>query len=96
MALASLWMTDGSFRRIEPTQAIDIWLALNGHTEPTEAQAVFLPHVKDVFIPPSYRDQATGYNEAHKLVAEPGPDRSHMLHTGIEQGRTQQLPVGDR
>lgn len=95
MALASLLYTDGSLRPIPPEKAVDVWNVLNGHGEPTEAQAKFLPSIKDVFIPPSFRAQAKGYEQAHGLAPQQ-VDTSHLTHTGIEQGMTQALPTGDR
>lgn len=65
-----LWLTDGSFKVIEPEKAITIWSVLNGEVEPTEEQAAFLPNVRDIFIPPSYHDQAPGYLSAHKHARE--------------------------
>jgi hypothetical protein len=66
MSKALLWLIDGGFKVIEPQQAVEIWNCTNGLAEPTELQAQFIPKIRDVFIPPSYHAQASGYAEAHK------------------------------
>lgn len=72
MSKALLWLIDGGFKVIEPEQAVTIWAVLNGEVEPTEEQAAFLPKVRDVFIPPSYQNQAEGYIQAHRHAKPSG------------------------
>lgn len=97
---------------IDPAKAVEIYHVLTGVTEPTnEAQAQYVERIKRVFIPPSFRNQAKGYREVPRtynkeplnLDVRPVDDENSrrveqvsLTHEGIEQGKSQALPTGDR
>lgn len=100
MSKAFLWMNNGKSHAIEPDKAVDIWNVLQGHIEPTEEQASFLINVKDVFIPPSHQDKATGYKQAHKLTPDSQDSNPYSNpysdRPGTAQGMLMAIPTNDR
>lgn len=98
MGKAFLYFTDGTHKVISPETGLSIWQALNGDVEPTEQQAEFLPHISNVFLPPSIAPDS--YVEAHRGIRERmtahKPVPSHLTNPGIEQGMYSAMPNGDR
>lgn len=102
MAKAFLALIDGRHKTIEPQIGVAIWNVLNGTVETedsglTDEQLAYLPRIKDVFIPPSFRSKAAGYNDAHGLTPEGHKQAAtNLFHEGVDQGMSQAVPRGDR
>ena len=80
MALCTLWLTDGSFKRVEPDKALHYWEILKGRVEPTEEEAGRIMYIKDIFIAPTYRP--SDYHETHEYARpNSGLPETHRAET---------------